>query len=253
MVRGIVRFREHFADYTDRFVLVGGAAVDVLMDRAGLTFRATKDLDVVLLVESLDAEFGAVFWEFIKAGEYEHRHKSRGEACFYRFHTPKDESYPHMIELFARRKGVVEMPAEAVVAPLPVAEEVSSLSAILLDDIYYEFVRRGARVVEGVPLLGPEYLIPLKAHAWLDLTRRRDVGESIQGDDIKKHRADVVRLYQLISPTARVLLPAEIAADLADFLGRAYADGYDPAVVRVRDTNIEEVVLALRAVYGLDA
>lgn len=108
-------------------------------------------------------------------------------------------------------------------------------------------------MVEGVPLLGPEYLIPLKAHAWLDLTRRRDVGESIQGDDIKKHRADVVRLHQLISPTARVLLPAEIAADLADFLGRAYADGYDPAVVRVRDTSIEEVVLALRAVYGLDA
>ncbi len=252
MVRGIARFREHFADHADRYVLIGGAAIDVLMDDAGLTFRATKDLDVVLLVESLDAEFGTVFWEFIKAGEYVHRHGSRGEACFYRFHTPGDESYPHMIELFTRRAGCIELPPEALVAPLPIADEISSLSAILLDDAYYEFVREGVRFVEGVPLLGPEHLIPLKARAWVDLTRRRNAGERVQGDDIKKHRADVVRLYQLIAPSVRVALPDTIAADLADFLGRAYSEGYDPAVLNLRDTGIEDVIVTLRSVYGLD-
>jgi len=99
----MARFRDHFAPYADRYVLIGGAAVDVLMDQAGLGFRVTKDLDVVLLVESLDARFGEAFWEFIKAGGYEYRRKSTGKPCFYRFHSPRDNTFPYMIELFARR------------------------------------------------------------------------------------------------------------------------------------------------------
>ncbi len=39
MVRGIDRFREHFSGYTDQFVLIGGAACDLIMDEAGLSFR----------------------------------------------------------------------------------------------------------------------------------------------------------------------------------------------------------------------
>lgn len=152
MVGGMGRFLDHFSAYADRYVLIGGAAVDMLMDRAGIDFRLTKDLDVVLLVESLDAEFGATFWEFISAGGYEHRHKSSGAPCFYRFHSPSDDSFPYMIELFARRDGLIQLPADAVIGPLPVDEEVSSLSAIMLDDDYYDFVRSGAEVVEGVPL-----------------------------------------------------------------------------------------------------
>lgn len=68
MVRGLDLFRQHFAADADRYVLIGGVAASVLMDEAGLEFRATKDLDIVLIVEVLDAGFGARLWEFIRAG-----------------------------------------------------------------------------------------------------------------------------------------------------------------------------------------
>ena len=251
MVGGLERFRDHFSEFGARYVLIGGAAVDMLMDRAGIDFRVTRDLDVVLLVESLDAEFAAAFWEFVRAGGYERCHKSNGRPCFYRFHSPAQSDFPYMIELFARREGLIEPPDGAVLGRLSVADEISSLSAIMLDDEYYEFVRAGVQTIDGVPLLGATHLIPLKARAWVDLTERRARGEHVQDGDIKKHRADVVRLYQLLEPSARAVLSARIAADLDAFLRRAFIDGYDPAAVGVPRTTIDDVMVTLRVVYGL--
>jgi hypothetical protein len=52
-------------------VLIGGAACDLAMTDAGLAFRATKDLDIVLYAEALDAEFVRAFWDFVRGGGYE--------------------------------------------------------------------------------------------------------------------------------------------------------------------------------------
>ncbi len=253
MVRGLQRFQEHFAGLEDRYVLIGGAAIDVAMDNAGLDFRVTKDLDLVLLVESLDERFGSMFWEFVKAGGYSNRQKSTGKSLFYRFHSPSDATYPVMLELFSRTPDVITLPPDAELTPLPIAEEVSSLSAILLDDGYYEFIRTGAREVEGLTVLGPEQLIPLKARAWLDLTVRRESGEQVDGRDVKKHRNDVVRLYQLIAPAARIELPDTIAEDVRAFLERALDAGFDPKSVGVRGVSVAEVIETLRRVYGVGA
>lgn len=57
MVRGLDIFRRHFADFTDRYVLIGGVAATLAMEEVGLNFRATKDLDLVLIVEALDVRF----------------------------------------------------------------------------------------------------------------------------------------------------------------------------------------------------
>jgi hypothetical protein len=35
-MRGLERFRAHFAGYENNYVLIGGAACDVLMDEVGL-------------------------------------------------------------------------------------------------------------------------------------------------------------------------------------------------------------------------
>ena len=48
MVKGLGLFKEHFRPYTDRYVLIGGTACDLAFEEAGLSFRATKDLDIVL-------------------------------------------------------------------------------------------------------------------------------------------------------------------------------------------------------------
>lgn len=51
MVEGIESFREKFRDYTDCYTVIGGAACDILMSEAEITFRATKDIDMILILE----------------------------------------------------------------------------------------------------------------------------------------------------------------------------------------------------------
>jgi hypothetical protein len=64
MVKGLEIFREHFRDYADRYVLIGGAACDIAMNSAGLAFRATKDLDIVLYVaKQFHAAWGYILTE----------------------------------------------------------------------------------------------------------------------------------------------------------------------------------------------
>lgn len=66
-------------------------------------------------------------------------------------------------------------------------ENISSLSAILLDDNYYEFLKQGKVTVDGVTVLDAAYLIPFKAKAWMDLTDRKAAGEHVDSKNIKKH------------------------------------------------------------------
>ncbi len=70
MVKGLDIFREFFSELTDNYILIGGAACDEQMSEAGLTFRATKDLDIILIVEALNKEFVTAFWKFVKSGRY---------------------------------------------------------------------------------------------------------------------------------------------------------------------------------------
>ena len=70
MVKGLDLFRQHFADHADQYVLIGGTAATLAMEDAGLDFRATKDLDIVLHIEALNAEFGTSFWAFVERGHY---------------------------------------------------------------------------------------------------------------------------------------------------------------------------------------
>ena len=48
MVKGLDTFRRYFADYEEQYVLIGGAACDILFESNEVNFRATRDLDMVL-------------------------------------------------------------------------------------------------------------------------------------------------------------------------------------------------------------
>ena len=102
MVRGLDTFREYFRGFENQYVLIGGAACDILFANNEGQFRATRDLDMVLIVEALTPEFGEKFWEFVEAGQYRNKATSAGKPQFYRFDKPQKEAYPKMIELFAR-------------------------------------------------------------------------------------------------------------------------------------------------------
>ncbi len=99
MVRGLDVFRKYFTGHADQFVLIGGTAATLAMEDAGLESRATKDLDIVLHIEALNAAFGEVFWKFVEEGRYEIRQTGNtGRPVFYRFQKPADERFPVMLE-----------------------------------------------------------------------------------------------------------------------------------------------------------
>lgn len=70
-VRGIERFADAMSGCKGGYVLIGGGACSVLFDNEGDSFRATEDLDVVVIVDGKGVEFATALWAFIKAAGYE--------------------------------------------------------------------------------------------------------------------------------------------------------------------------------------
>lgn len=251
MVNGIIKFRENFRGFENQYVIIGGTACDLIMENEKLSFRATKDIDMVLIVESLTAEFGRQFWEYIKEAGYEHLNKSTGNAQFYRFTSPKSKDYPYMIEIFSKNPDFIIAEDDAVLTPLPIDDEISSLSAILLNKAYYELLKTGQMIIDGIPVLSPTCLIPFKAKAWLDLKERRLNGEVIDSKNIRKHKNDVFRLAQLVTPQTRQFLTPEIAKDMREFLSSIADENVDLKSLGIRGTTKEKLTATLSQCYGL--
>lgn len=251
MVTGFAKFRERFHGFENQYVIIGGTACDLIMESEELPFRATKDIDIVLIVESITVEFGRQFWEYIKEAEYEHLNKSTGSAQFYRFSSPKSKEYPYMIELFSRNPDFILLADDAVLTPLPIDNEVSSLSAILLNETYYELLKTGQRIIDGIPVLSPTCLIPFKAKAWLDLKERKSKGEQVDSKNIKKHKNDVFRLAQLLTPDTRQNLRPEIVDDMKQFLSAMEREDVDLKSIGVRGTDKNTIIEVLKLCYGL--
>jgi hypothetical protein len=250
MVIGLDVWQAHFKDFPDRYVLVGGVACDLLMDEAGLVFRATKDLDVVLLVEVLDAAFAQAFWAFVEAGGYERKEKGEGSKL-YRFAKPSTAGYPFMIELFSRAPEGFDLAEGSQLTPLPIDETVASLSAILLDEAYYGLLKTNLRELAGLPLLHEAALIPFKARAYLDLSARKAAGDRVDSGDVKKHRNDVFRLLQLLPADGALDLPETIVADMRAFLAAVAADdAFKPADIQLPMSR-EEALARLSSTYRL--
>lgn len=218
MVRGLDVFREHFADFERSFIIIGGAACDRWFTAQGLTFRATRDLDIVILIEALDRPFVAAMSRFVEEGGYTVRQRSNGAPALHRFAKPHDERFPLMIELFGRTREDFEISMGQTIVPLEIEPDHHSLSAILLDQAYYELIQTRYEVREGLRFATVAALIPLKARAWIDLTERRERGEGVDARDVEKHRNDVFRLAATLPGESGEALPDSIRADLVRFL-----------------------------------
>ena len=212
MVTGIDSFKEWFKGSEEQYAIIGGTASYILMTEEGLDFHATKDIDLVLIIQAVDANFGKKFWE---------------------------------IELFTRKLDAIQLPEDAVLTPLPMDEDISSLSAILLDDDYYEFLKQGKVTVDGVTVLDAAYLIPFKAKAWMDLTNRKAAGEHVDNKNIKKHKNDVFRLTELIDPTVKIMAPQGVYTDVQEFVQRMQNESVDMKqlglIGRTKDRILDEL------------
>lgn len=252
MVRGFDSFKEWFSGYENEYIIIGGVACDLLMQEAEQSFRATKDLDMVLIIEAISKEFVERFWEYIKEAGYEHQNKSTGNVQFYRFSKPKDATWLPMIELFSRRPEEVFLKGEPILTPIPVDEEISSLSAILLDETYYEFLKEGKVVIDGVPVLEIKHLIPFKVKAYLDNAERKNAGERVDSRDIKKHKNDVFRLSLMFSSEeASIPLPKSMFEDVSAFIDAMTSQDVDVKSLGGVDTSKDELIQRISQIYQL--
>lgn len=255
MVEGLDRFVEHFRGLEDSYIIIGGAACDLWLESRGLPFRVTRDLDVVLVIEALTDEFGVRFWDFIHAGDYTSYFQSSERPQFYRFSDPQVDGFPLMIELLSRKPFKVSEGSH--LAPFPVGEDQSSLSVILLDDTYYHFTVESREFLNDIPTLPASCLIPLKARACLDLSKRRAEGDiTVRSHDIKKHRNDVFRLYRTLAPADRFAVPDLVRDDLSRFLVEFPSDSNVWIDIRQAvgdaDLPVAEVILRqLRESFGI--
>lgn len=225
MVNGIEKFKEHFTAYKDNYVIIGGTACDVHEDAAGQRPRATKDIDMILIIEALSRDFVAEFWNFVKAAGYEDNQVGeKGEESrqqYYRFNRPSNPDYPTQVELFSRSLDVFELPSDFHLTPIPTDADLSSLSAILLDDDYYAYTIEHSTIVEKVHISNVESLIALKCKAYLEMRKRKD--ETGEGDEkhIRKHRNDVFRLVASITSGEETFeVPEKLYGDIMSFISQ---------------------------------
>lgn len=250
MVRGVDKFKEYFKDFTGQYTFIGGAACDIILGNLGEDFRATKDLDIVLILEELNEEFSNHFIRFVEDGGYEHIDKGSGENQFFRFSKPKDHSFPHMIELFSKRPDYLSSFATRL-GTIHISDDAISLSAILLDDEYYDFLKHGVTIVDDVSVLDLEYIVLLKMKAWLDLSERKNNGESIDSKTIKKHKNDVFRLSSSIEKDSRLPLAGRIEADAREFLSRVKIEPVNLKNLNIKNTTFDELIHVIEVCYEL--
>lgn len=248
IMRGIDKFRERFAGHEGEYVLIGGGACDLLFGEVGQDFRATKDLDLVLLVEALTPEFGRVFWDFVREGGYGNKQRSGGKPQFYRFSKPKDPAFPAMLELFARTDINLRDGGSGLM-PIHIDDEVSSLSAILLDEEYYRLLVENRASAGGIAVLAVEGLIPFKAKAWLDLSAKRTNGQAVDEKSVKKHRNDVCRLATLLTGKERPAMTEGVRADMRRFMEAYESDPVDPKAMKIKGVGTQQIVEVLKDVY----
>ena len=82
MVTGFESFKRWFSEYSEQYAIIGGTACDLLMSEEGMDFRATRDIDMVLIVESLTPQFGERFWSYIRDAGYEQEIKVPANRSF---------------------------------------------------------------------------------------------------------------------------------------------------------------------------
>lgn len=200
-------------------------------------------------MEALTPEFGRRFWQFVQDGGYENRAKSSGSPQFYRFDKPKAAGFPYIIELFSRTEDTLRSEEVSPCVPLPLGDDISSLSAILLNEDYYTMLLKGRMVLSDIAVLSHTYLIPFKMKAWLDLSERKSNGQHIDEKNIRKHKNDVLRLATLLTGTEQCELPEAVRRDVALFLDSLREESINFKTLKIYGITFDDILTVLTQVY----
>lgn len=249
-VIGLDEFKRHMQGLQGSYALIGGIACDILLSEADLPFRATHDFDTVLVADGRLPETAKAIWSLVIDGGYRCGWGRDENVCFYRFTDPAQASYPRMIEVFSKTPDFLEGHEGIEIAPLHIDDQVSSLSAIMLDNAYYDFMLNGIVTVDGISVLNALHLIPFKAKAYLDLQSRKELGEQLDSKKIKKHKRDALRLAQLLSGNEAVSLQEPIVLDMRAFISDCEASPVNLKQIGITGASMDDILATLKRIYG---
>ena len=155
-----------------------------------------------------------------------------------------------MIELFSKKESEVILENINGLTPLHIDDEISSLSAILLNDSYYEVLKNGLKFIDGLSVLSVESLVLFKIKAWLDLSKRKSQGENIDTSDIKKHKNDIFRLSTLIMGTDSITIPDEVKTDVVEFCNKMETETIDLKNLNIKTTK-DSILNRYKNIFGV--
>lgn len=224
MVGGLEKFREAFAAFSDNFVIIGGTACDEVLAGTAMRPRPTLDIDIIVIVENMTADFAKAFWRFIAAGGYRPGvRKNEDDTPKYVLYSFDNGGvgYPVKIELLSRHNEIFTNAAHT--EPLPIDGEVSSLSAIILDEPYYLLTVNNSFVSNGLRYASAVALAALKARAYLNLLAEKESGHHVNTKDILKHRNDVLKLVATMAPGDNTEADREVVDTVNEFSSQLLA------------------------------
>lgn len=238
MLRKIEHFCHYFAEYSNAYALIGGAACTAWYSDHIPSFRGTEDLDIVLILEYMDIQFTETFHDYINRSGYKIRERIDLEQdgvsrkILYRFSEPEDTGAPAQLELLSRKGDALHLVPGQRIVPVKAQDQYTELSCIVLDDTYYHFFREHISRDKGIPRPTIPVLMILKIKACLNLFHQWQQGEAHGSDssrnNIRKHRNDVFfMLFDVVQETDALHLPEAIQDDVREFLREYQATSPD--------------------------
>lgn len=208
---GLSHFQDYCKDLDDNYVVVGGFATIMLLDKELEGHgKATFDIDLVLLTNS-SVEMAQRIKSYITEGEYKIQVGEKDQYKYYRFIEPQKENFAKEIELFASNENELDLTDSQRIIPVDPEEGLYSLSAIMLDPEYFNMIKNNVDKSGQAPCTNTQATIMLKMSAFYDLKNR---GE----DKWKKHRRDILKLALLLTGEERIELIGRMKQDFDSFI-----------------------------------
>ncbi|EMH4095445.1 hypothetical protein I5N09_09915 [Serratia marcescens] len=207
----------YMQQYADDYILIGGNACVLNFENIGANFRATVDLDIVLITESTNDQFYEHLWNYIIEHGYEgkvYRGSNAGGSA-YRFIQPEDNRVPNVpaqIELFSRKPDYFDaaLAKSPHITQIRTGQGISNFSAILLDDDVYKFIRSSRIQLKGISTVNLECLFGLKSVAWHSNQALFDENKINDRNTVLKHPQDMISIANVIEEAKETLFPAQI-------------------------------------------
>lgn len=246
---------DHFCNYLtgleSLYVIIGGGAASILMEDEGLEFRATKDVDLVVLGRS--EELNTRILAYVKEGEYKIKEATDGSPRYYRFREPNQKNCPVLIEIFARNELNLELREGQYIIPIK-DDSAEKLSAILLDDEYFEIIQNNLIKSEsGIPLINALANICLKARAHRELFDRKATGDkTVDEKVVQKHLKDIWRLATVLTGEEQITLAGQPLRDITTAIGKLDQlpdSQFKQVMEKTPDLTKEPIMTALKKVF----